>query len=64
MTIVYLEDINDLEISQEGVMHLDPDTTYVFVKPMEIIINIPKIPIHHGPIRSRGKGKVNRDWEK
>ena len=25
---------------------------------------IKKIPVTHGPARKRGKGKVNRDWER
>ena len=39
---------------------------YVSIDPVSLVRCelIKKIPIHHGPVKNRGKGKVNRDWEK
>ena len=39
---------------------------YVSIDPVSLVSCelIKKIPIHHGPVKNRGKGKVSRDWEK
>jgi len=59
-----MQNWKELEVYEEGVTILEADTIYVCIHPIELPEFVKKIPIHHGPIRKRGKGKVNRDWEK
>ena len=47
-----------------GDQAMSDDIFYVCVRSTDTPELIKKIPITHGPVRKRGKGKVNRDWEK